>query len=174
MNDSCEERGNSGVHILWPDTSNEFFVDALEKAKDGCSPNNISPKINYLSAGGAKFLWMGDLETEFMLDIESSINMPNVDILFAPHHGRKSGKIPESWLKKISPKLVIIGEAPSEHINYYQGYNTITQNSAGEITFECEENKVHIYVSNESYSVSFLNYESKTNTCGYYLGTLEV
>ncbi|QKJ23817.1 MBL fold metallo-hydrolase [Poseidonibacter lekithochrous] len=172
MNESSDERGSSGVHILWPDTSNNFFKNALEKAKDGDSPNNLSPIIKYHSEGGVKFLWMGDLETEFMLNIESSVNMPDIDILFAPHHGRKSGKIPESWLKEISPKLVIIGEAPSEHLNYYKGYNTITQNSAGEITFESENNKVHIYVSNQNYSVRFLDDEKKANTHGYYIGTL--
>lgn len=174
MNESDEIRGSSGVHITWPNTSNKFFKEALEKAKEGESPNNISPIIEYYSAGGAKFLWMGDLETEFMADIESDIDMPDIDILFAPHHGRDSGKIPESWLKQISPKLIIIGEAPSEYLNYYKGYNTLTQNSAGDITFEVEKGKVHIYVSNVKYSVSFLIYEDKTNTYGYYVGTLEV
>ena len=116
---------------------------------------------------------MGDLETEFMADIESNIKMPDIDILFAPHHGRGSGKIPESWLKEISPQVIIIGEAPSEHLNYYQGYNTITQNSAGDITFEIENGKVHIYVSKQNYSVNFLTYESKTKNYGYYIGTLQ-
>lgn len=174
MNDSDDIRGSSGIHIPWPNTSNQFFKEALKKAKEGESPNNISPIIEYYSEGGAKFLWMGDLETEFMADIESDIDMPDIDILFAPHHGRDSGKIPESWLKQISPKLIIIGEGPSEHLNYYKGYNTLTQNSAGDITFEVEKRKVHIYVSNVKYSVSFLKYEDKTNTYGYYVGTLEV
>lgn len=174
MNDFDNDRGSSGIHITWPNTSNIFFKDALDKAKEGASPNNISPIIEYHSAGKAKFLWMGDLETEFMADIESDIKMPDIDILFAPHHGRDSGKVPESWLSQISPKLIIIGEAPSEHLNYYKGYETITQNSAGDITFEVEEGKVHIYVSNMNYSVSFLKYEDKVNTYGYYIGTLEV
>ena len=174
MNDSDDTRGSSGIHIPWPNISNEFFKEVLEDAKEGESPNNLSPIIQYNSAGGAKFLWMGDLETEFMADIESDVYMPDIDILFAPHHGRDSGKIPESWLKQISPKLIIIGEAPSEHLNYYKGYETITQNSAGDITFEVEKGKVHIYVSNENYSVSFLKDENKVTTYGYYIGTLEV
>lgn len=173
MNQSDDERGSSGINILWPNTSNEFFKTALKNAENGASPNNISPIIEYRSFGGAKFLWMGDLETEFMADIESDIKMPDIDILFAPHHGRDSGKIPESWLKEISPQIIIIGEAPSEHLNYYQGYNTITQNSAGDITFEIENGKVHIYVSKQNYSVNFLTYEGKTNNYGYYIGTLQ-
>lgn len=174
MNESCDDRGSSGINVLWPDVSNKFYLDALKKAKEGESPNNISPILKYSLNKGASFLWLGDLETEFMADIENDIDMPDIDILFAPHHGRDSGKIPERWLKEISPKLVIIGEASSEHLNYYKGYQTITQNSAGEITFELEEGKVHIYVSKESYSVNFLDFEGKPNIYGYYIGTLEV
>ena len=54
-----------------------------------------------------------------------------------PHHGRSSGKIPKEWLDAIEPKIIVIGEAPSEKINYLSGYNTITQNSAGDIIFDC-------------------------------------
>jgi hypothetical protein len=32
-------------------------------------------------------------------------------------------------------------------------YNTITQNSVGDIVFCCDENKMYIYGSNEHYSV---------------------
>jgi hypothetical protein len=101
--------------------------------------------------------------------------MPNIDILFAPHHGRDSGKVPKSWLDEMEPQIIIIGEAPSGNINYYQGWNTITQNTAGDIIFECETNKVHIYVSKENYSVNFLDNEWKDDRDdGYYLGTLQV
>jgi beta-lactamase superfamily II metal-dependent hydrolase len=175
INESDEERGSSGITILWPDTNNQDYKDALEQAKNGGSPNNISPIIKYSLENGAKMLWMGDLETEFMEKIEKEVEIPNIDILFAPHHGRDSGKVPKSWLDKMSPKIVIIGEAPSKHINYYQDYNTITQNSAGDIIFECETGKVHIYVSNESYSVDFLDNERKQNRDdGYYIGTLQI
>lgn len=175
MNDSDEERGSSGINILWPDTNNQDYKDALQKAKDGDSPNNISPIIKYSLNDGVKMLWMGDLETEFMEKIEDDMDMPDIDILFAPHHGRDSGKVPKSWLDEMTPQIIIIGEAPSGNINYYQGWNTITQNSAGDIIFECETGKVHIYVSNENYSVDFLDNEWKDDRDDrYYLGTLQV
>ena len=175
MNDSDDDRGSSGINILWPNTNNSFFKDALEKAKNGHSPNNISPIIKYTLQDSANILWMGDLETEFMENIEDDIDMPNIDILFAPHHGRKSGKVPKSWLDEMEPQLIVIGEAPSGNINYYQGYNTITQNSAGDIIFDCETNKVHIYTSKENYSVDFLDNEYKANRDNsYYIGTLQV
>jgi len=175
MNESDNERGSSGINIVWPNTNNQDYKGALEKAKNGDSPNNISPIIKYSLNEGAKMLWMGDLETEFMEKIEDDMDMPDIDILFAPHHGRDSGKVPKSWLDEMTPQIIIIGEAPSGNINYYQGWNTITQNRAGDIIFECETGKVHIYVSNENYSVNFLDNERKDNrNDGYYLGTLKV
>ena len=174
MNMENEERGSSGISILWPKTNNQYFKDALEKAHNGESPNNISPIIKYSLENGVKILWFGDLERDFMENIKDDLEIDEADIIFAPHHGRFSGKIPNEILEKINPKIIIIGEAPSSNLNYYSGYNTITQNSAGDITFECEQNNVHIYVSNENYSVSFLKNKYKTNDYDYYIGTLEV
>ena len=72
-----------------------------------------------------------------------------MDILFQPHHGRKSGAVPENLLKALNPKLVIIGNAPSEHIDYGNSRQTITQNSAGDIFFDNDRNEVHIYIKNK-------------------------
>ena len=174
MNLNSEERGNSGIDILWPNRNNEYFKKALQNAAEGKSPNNISPIIKYSRHNGVTALWMGDLETDFMEAIENDVQLPEVDILFAPHHGRDSGKIPKTMLDALYPKIIVIGEAPSSHLNYYQGYNTITQNSAGDIVFECLEKKVHIFTSKD-YEVDFLDYESSCHLSGfYYLGTLNL
>ncbi|MEM9272619.1 MAG: hypothetical protein AAGA80_06590 [Cyanobacteria bacterium P01_F01_bin.143] len=174
MNQSDEERGSAGISILWPNTDNENYQQALEEAKEGKSPNNISPIIKYSLEEGVTMLWMGDLESDFMEKIKDELSLPSTDIVFAPHHGRDSGKIPGSLLAQINPKIVIIGEAPSEHLNYYSDYNTITQNSAGHITFECVTKKVHIYVEKSSYSVNFLKKEDKKDIYGNYIGTLNL
>lgn len=173
MNESDETRGSAGISFLWPNTSNQHFKDALKIAKDGGNPNNISPIFTYSIDDGAKYQWMGDLETEFMTNIENDISLSSVNILFAPHHGRDSGKIPQSMLDILDPDIIVIGEAPSEHLNYYKGYNTITQNSAGDITFINDGKDVHIYVSNKDYKVSFLKNKNKSEY-NYYLGTLEI
>lgn len=173
MNIGNEERGGAGIDILWPDIFNEDFKDALNKVKNGESPNNISPIIKYSLEGGITVLWMGDMEDDFMEKIKEELDLPNADIIFAPHHGRKTGKIPNELLKSIEPKIVIIGEAPSEDLNYYEKCKTITQNSAGDIIFECMTDKVHIYVSNSDYSVDFLDDEG-ANNFNYYIGTLNL
>jgi len=174
MNQDSEERGSSGISILWPITTNQHYKEALKQAKQGESPNNISPIVKYKLNGGVTILWMGDLEADFMENIKDTITMDSADILFAPHHGRGSGKVPEDWLESINPRIVIIGEAPSKDLNYYYGYNTITQNSAGGIVLECESEKTHIYVSNRRYSVDYLDDEGLADTYGKYIGTLNV
>lgn len=172
MNLEDETRKSSGISIHWPDTTNKDFVCALENAAAGLSPNNISPIIEYSGPSG-KFIWMGDLETEYMKKIAAELNLPQINVLFAPHHGRETGKVPAELLNKMSPKIIVIGEAPSIHLNYYAEYNTITQNSAGDIVFECDNNYIDIYVSNNSYAVNFLenrNLRNKHNA--FYLGSI--
>lgn len=172
-NDNGVEIGSSGINILWPVINNEFYKTELEFAKNGGCPNNISPIIRYSLEDGVSALWMGDLETEFLVSIEPELDLHEIDILFAPHHGRDSAKIPEEYLQVLNPKIVVIGEAPSQHLNYYSKYNTITQNTAGDILFDCNSGEVDIYVSNQNYSVNFLIKKRKT-AYNYYLGTLNI
>ena len=173
LNEENKERGSAGINFSWPITSNKHFRKTLEDAGEGRSPNNISPVITYSLNGGVRMVWFGDLETDFMENIKDEISWPDVDILFAPHHGRDSGKIPKSILDEMDPKVVVVGEAPSEHLNYYRDYNTITQNSAGSIYFECVAKWVHIYVSSSTYSVNFLQNKG-ANFYSNYIGSLAV
>ena len=175
MNISDDKRGCAGINILWPDVSNADYNDALEKSRNEESPNNICPIIRYSLDGGVKMLWMGDLESDFVEKIKDDVDFSEIDILFAPHHGRKSGKVPSDVLKILSPKIIVVGEAPSKDLEYYSGYNTITQNSAGDITFVCSEKKVKIFVSDYSYNVDFLTDEKAYNAnLGHYIGTLNL
>jgi len=174
LNITDEERDSSGITCLWPIMTNDDFKSALQTAKDGGSPNNISPILQYSLDNGAKIMWMGDLEKDFIEKIKNDVEWREIDILFAPHHGRDSGKLPAEVLQKLNPKIVIIGEAPSVNLDYYHGYDTITQNSAGDIVFECVGNKVHIYVSKEKYSVDYLDDEYLSDTYGRYIGTLNL
>ena len=175
MNQDDDEKkyGSSGINVLWPSVENEEYKAALKQAKEGESPNNISPIIKYSLENGVTALWFGDLENSFMESIKNVVALPEADIIFAPHHGRKSGKIPKEWMDSIKPKLVVIGEAPSEQIDYLAGYNTITQNSAGDIIFDCVTGIVDIYVSKEGYSVDYLIDKKKPDAYGAtYIGTL--
>ncbi|WP_257828551.1 MBL fold metallo-hydrolase [Burkholderia glumae] len=174
MNKSDETRKTSGLSVLWPDTNNADFKLALAACEAGDSYNNTSAVIRYSVENGASVMWLGDLETEFMEKIEEHIKLEKTTIVFASHHGRDSGKIPDSWLEKLDPQIIIIGEAPSRHLNYYTGYRKITQNRAGDITMDCVEGKVHFYVSNPEYDgPDNLKNESMTRFSNY-IGTLDV
>jgi beta-lactamase superfamily II metal-dependent hydrolase len=173
MNQHGDGRSSSGIEILWPDTSNQLYQEALRDAADGGCANNISAIVKYSLNAGATMLWMGDLETEFMEELDP-IPVGRADILFAPHHGRDSGKVPAAWLQRIQPKLIVVGEAPAEYLHYYPAYNTITQNSAGDITLDCDTGRTDIYVSDSDYSVDFLtDFRMAHNHGGKYIGSLE-
>lgn len=172
MNREGDGRGSAGINCLWPVRENQNFKDALGKAKNGDSPNNISPILTYSINNGAEFMWLGDLETDFLEGVKDEIAFDHADVVFAPHHGRKSGRLPQSVLDKITPKIIVVGEAPSKDLEYYKEYNTITQNSSGDITFECDGDKIRIYVESDTYSVNFLEDDLCSNTYGNYIGTL--
>ncbi len=178
MNQGDDDRGSAGINILWPDTSNEHFKIALQEAADGTAFNNISLVARYSVVDNASFMWIGDLETQFMEDIYSDIKLEKTTIVFAPHHGRKSGKLPDKWLDKLEPEIIVLGEVPSRHMYYYTGYNTLTQTKAYDITFVAEDGKVHCYSSNKDYGKrEWLNDEGKADITSqrdrhYYIGTL--
>jgi len=128
-NDSGKYIGSSGLDIIWPDTNNGYFKLELESAENGGNPNNTSIILKYSIENGATIMWMGDLESDFMDNIEYEIKLPKTNVLFAPHHGRKTGKVPSKWLNEMNPDIIILGEAPSENLDYadYNDYNIITQ-----------------------------------------------
>lgn len=99
MNQTDEVRGSAGLFCLWPEISNENFKEALQKAKDGIAYNNLSPIIKYSVENNITALWMGDMEHDFLEKIKDEVQWPKVDLLFAPHHGRASGKVSSDVLK---------------------------------------------------------------------------
>jgi beta-lactamase superfamily II metal-dependent hydrolase len=175
MNLSSDERGPAGIDILWPDTKNGDYQAVLEAAERGEKANNTSAIIEYSLNNGITALWMGDLETDFMEKIDGHVDLPKkVDLLFAPHHGRKTGRVPDRWLKEMKPTVIVLGEAESEYLHYYPGWDTITQNSAGDITFDCMSGRVDVYISSKTYSVDFLYDAGASANLGRYIGSFNV
>ena len=173
MNLSDDNRESSKINIKWPDTNNKYFKEALESAKNG-KPNNICPIITYDLKN--KVYWFGDLEKEYLENIKDEVEWEKADIVFAPHHGRESGTIPSEILEKIEPKMIIIGNGPSDNLNYYPGYDTITQNRANDIMIMYDGNSIDFYVSNLDYDKEFKNLKklSFKTIDGYkYLGSID-
>jgi hypothetical protein len=104
-----------------------------------------------------------------MEDIADEIDLPKFNVLFAPHHGRTSGKIPQALINKLDPDIIIIGEAPSEFLYYYSNFNTICQNSAEHITMQLHSEKIQFYTSNKRHTVDYLTNKGLAHPD--YLGT---
>jgi beta-lactamase superfamily II metal-dependent hydrolase len=172
MNVAGETNGSAGINFQWPITSNADYKGALALAAEGGRANNISPIFTYSLDGGVRMMWMGDLETDFMERIKDElIDLPVVDILFAPHHGRDTP--PKEWMKQLNPQIVVLGEADEEYLDPYTGYTKMRQSRAGDLTFECVGGKTHIYASRSGYSHKALRDEGRSNSHGYYAGTID-
>lgn len=188
LNDSNDENKGSGINFQWPDIYNEEFKEALELVTKGEKVNNICPIFTYGINNGATYMWMGDLETKMQQVYYDKYknDIPQVDILFQPHHGRASGAVPDKLLEALNPKLIIIGNAPAKYIDYGDSRETITQNTAGDLMFDNDGNEVHIYSKNEVTNTptclkrkqSRCNITKTTNgytiVDWYYIGTLTV
>lgn len=150
--DENKENSSSGIFFHWPVLSNEKFKEALKNVKEeGKSINNISCVFTYQVKKGASYMWMGDMMPDMQKEYYASekANIPHADILFHPHHGRETSKVPTELLDAINPQLIVIGNAPSDKLNYGDSRMTITQNTAGDIVFENDGNKVHVYTKNK-------------------------
>jgi beta-lactamase superfamily II metal-dependent hydrolase len=172
MNLSDEKRGRAGINFQWPVPDHVDYHAALALAADGGRANNISPIFTYAREDGARMMWMGDLETDFMERIKEELtDLPQVDILFAPHHGRDTP--PKEWMKQLCPQVVVLGEADEEHLDPYTGCTKMRQSRAGDLTFECVGGKTHIYASKKGYSHKALRDECRSAIYGKYVGTVD-
>ena len=151
LNDKDAEHGGSGINFKWPILNNDSFKEALAKVKKGEEINNICPVFTYSISQGPTYMWMGDLETKMQQAYYNACKnrIPKADILFQPHHGRTTGSVPDELLNAIDPQIIIIGNAPSKHIEYGDSRKTITQNKAGDLTFINEDDYIHIYSQNK-------------------------
>jgi len=78
----------------------------------------------------------------------------DIDILLAPHHGRDS-KRNYNFLDILKPKYTFIGNAKSKDLEYekYKKYGqTITNNQAGNIVVQLEDDGLNILVANELFA----------------------
>ena len=137
---------------------------------------DISAVIKYSLEGGVTALWMGDLETDFIgKRSKESLTSPRWTsssrrTVMAETAGRSQAPAAED----VSVTSSSSASHPASIPTTILGYNTITQNCAGDIIFECEGDAVHVFTSND-YDVDFLDYEEGRWRPGYYyLGTLSV
>lgn len=106
-----------------------------------------------------KFLFAGDSHDKTWEHIlgndELKSMVADVDVLFAPHHGRDSSRNYD-FLKTLKPKLTLLGNASSEHLAY-ECYPEIriTNNQAGYVILDIRPDAFVVYVKNEEFAVNF-------------------
>ncbi len=79
----------------------------------------------------------------------------DIDILFAPHHGRDSGRSYD-FLDTLKPKVTLFGNASSEHLAYdrYKPIR-ITNNQAGYVVLEITGDSIIVSVKNFEFARDF-------------------
>ena len=150
-----DENGNpgaDGLHILAP------TVDLVSIANDTKHYNDCSYVILYRTGKGKKVIFAGDsaeLTWNYILEHHRN-EVTDVDLLIAPHHGRKSGGN-DDYLDILNPKLTLFGNAKSQYLDYNswnnRGLDHITNNQANCIIIETNGvNGMDVYVTYEKFA----------------------
>lgn len=147
------ENGNSGgdgIYILAPTS------DLINHAVESDDYNDASYVILYKAVGG-RILLAGDSHDatwEYILANHAD-EVRDIDLLIAPHHGRKSSRSYE-FLDVVNPTLTLFGNARSEHLAYdawsYRRLPYITNNQANCIIVNADVTPMELFVTNEEYA----------------------
>ncbi|WP_454801404.1 ComEC/Rec2 family competence protein [Mucilaginibacter phyllosphaerae] len=155
--DSADFYSADHIHILAP--TRQLVDEAVASGNYNDSSYVLlytPPKSN---GDNWKFLFAGDSHDstwEYILnDPELRAMVTNVDVLFAPHHGRDSARS-YNFLKVLTPSLTLLGNASSEHLAYscYPEIR-ITNNQAGYIILDIYADHYDVYVKNEQFAIDF-------------------
>lgn len=134
--------------------------------------NNLSYIILYKN-NNKKILFTGDSQKKswdiLMSNKKITKEIENIDVLIAPHHGRKSGGN-DNFLDILKPKLTLFGNAESEDLRYNSWNNRkllhITNNQAGNIMLDIQDN-IYVYCQNRVFINNFCKKNSiiQNNIC---------
>jgi beta-lactamase superfamily II metal-dependent hydrolase len=143
--------GGDGLHVLAP---TQELVDAANEADE--EYNRCSYVILYRT-GKNRIVFGGDSHDEtwdHILD-KHKRDVTGIDLLIAPHHGRKSGRSYE-FLDTLKPTLTFFGNARSEHLAYdawgSRGLSIITNNQANCMLVDASVSPMTLYVTHENFA----------------------
>lgn len=144
--------GNAPGDAFYTLSPTKALVDQSIEADDY---NDASYVFLWRSAGG-RVLLCGDSHDktwEHILENHKE-SVSDIDLLIAPHHGRKSGRNYD-FLDTVNPKMTFFGNAPSKDLAYSawrnRGLSYITNNMAGSMIVDCSDN-MSLYVTNEAFA----------------------
>lgn len=143
--------GGDGLYVLAP---TQELVDGANEADE--EYNQCSYVILYRT-GGSRIIFGGDSHDEtwdHVLDSHEA-DVKNVDLLIAPHHGRKSGRS-YKFLDTVNPTLTFFGNARSEHLAYdawrTRQLSIVTNNQANCMVVDSSTTPMTLYVTHEAFA----------------------
>jgi len=145
--------GNPPGDAIYTLSPNSELVRDANKSGDY---NDCSYVFLYKSIGGT-VLFAGDAHDKtwehIIENYESEVK--DIDLLIAPHHGRKSGR-DYGFLDTLNPKMTFFGNARSEHLAYsawiYRDLPYITNNQANCMVVDVSDSNMSIFVTNEVFA----------------------
>jgi len=157
---------NADIQYLTKDENGDPPGDALyvlsptpelvEEANETEDFNDCSYIILHKSAWG-NVLFSGDAynKTWDYVISKHEKDIKNIDLLIAPHHGRKSER-DYSFLDVINPKMTFFGNAPADDLAYsawsYRNLPYITNNQANCMVVDMSNITLPIYITNEKFA----------------------
>ena len=154
----CEFWCQDGIQILCPSK------ELVQRANASGDYNDASYVLLYRvpkeGGGHWKFVFAGDSDDhswDYIIE-RYSPDVSNIDVLFAPHHGRDSNR-DYAFLKTLNPRVTLLGNASSKHLAYscYPGPPKIriTNNQAGYVVIDASATALTFYVKNYDFARDF-------------------
>lgn len=169
-NQDDEGGDGDGLYILAPNQ------DLIDDANETEHYNDLSYVLLFVNHG-RKIIFAGDSEAktwDYILDNYED-DVKDIDVLIAPHHGRKTGGN-STYLDILNPKLTLFGNADSEDIDYdsfnKRGLKHYTNNQGGNFVLEVCVYGIDIYATNKSFVTDLIDREPISNYDAYYIETI--
>lgn len=129
----------------------------LIRQANECDDFNDCSYVLLYRVNGFRILFGGDSHDgtwKHILENHEAV-VTNIDLLIAPHHGRKSGRSYD-FLDVLQPKMTFFGNAAAEHLAYdawnYRKLAFITNNQAGSMIVVPESSSLDLYITNETFA----------------------
>ncbi len=147
---SDTDASHDGLYILAPTAE---LVAGANQSEDF---NDASYVILYRSNAG-RILFCGDSHDNTWEHILENhlVDVENVELMIAPHHGRDSDR-DRLFLSKVKPRVTLFGCGPSEHMAYDAWRNRnlyyIPGNKSGTVVVDASGTQMHIYAKKERFA----------------------
>lgn len=160
-----EDGDGDRITILSPDKQTTHDANAAQDM------NELSYVLLVKSMQGRKFVFAGDSDKTAWERIMAKYakDLTDIDVLFAPHHGRKSGGCRE-YLKVLNPKVTFFGNADKnlDHPGWNnKGLLKFTNNQAGSIVITETGPLLEVFATNRKFVAAFLK-EREENVKPHY------